>query len=286
MNNCCVLWSRETNRLHIATHDEAANLNMVSFLDNRPALAVIRERCTEEDARRFVRSYAALMATRFAGALEHGGSMTTEEQRAAWREQFHRMKKLRAGEVEPMRKGPPIGFKKDGIRRHILERSAGPDGFDVHDKPVWPVVRLQEQCRALKFKGHLFRAGAKTLTRYFVNEEHAKAYAVKYAAKMRAQEKAREVAETKRRSAKKKAAKAAKPKPLPKPKKPARAVTVVVKHYGTARWDKDAPPIITSETKVTICASPPAYGIAARMLHVPVRQLTNQLPALKAGADL
>jgi hypothetical protein len=45
--------------------------------------------------------------------------------------------------------------------------------------------------------------------------------------------------------------------PQPRPKKVVRKHLVITKRPGRALWDDDAPAIITSETKVTICAPKP-----------------------------
>jgi hypothetical protein len=64
MNNCCVLWSREACRLEIATMDEATNINRGAFLDDAPGKPVIATHLTEDQARQFIRGYAAVMAAR------------------------------------------------------------------------------------------------------------------------------------------------------------------------------------------------------------------------------
>lgn len=60
----CVLWDRERNRLEMAPLDTLLQLNNASFLDDRPARALLRTSMTEEQARVFIRGYAALMARR------------------------------------------------------------------------------------------------------------------------------------------------------------------------------------------------------------------------------
>ncbi len=69
MNTLCVAWSRETNRLSMLSHDDLMNLNLAAFLEDRPGLVAIKTWCSEawcgeDDARRFIKAYAALMARR------------------------------------------------------------------------------------------------------------------------------------------------------------------------------------------------------------------------------
>jgi len=64
MNNFCVVWTRETSLLEIATMDEATNINRGAFLDDVPGKPAIATHLTEEQARQFIRSYAAVMAAR------------------------------------------------------------------------------------------------------------------------------------------------------------------------------------------------------------------------------
>jgi hypothetical protein len=67
----------------------------------------------------------------------------------------------------------------------------------------------------------------------------------------------------------------------PKPQAP----NVTIKAPEKAVWANQAPKI-TSETKVTICPSPPLYGPAAKLLHVRPEQITNKLPKLELGKSL
>lgn len=59
-----VIWDRESNRLEMATIEALINFNMNRFLDDEPGRVLVRGPMDEDHARRFIRSYAALMAKR------------------------------------------------------------------------------------------------------------------------------------------------------------------------------------------------------------------------------
>lgn len=64
MNDQCVIWDRESNRLEMATMDALINFNLAALLEDKPGRVLLRTSLTEEQAKRFIKAYAGFMARR------------------------------------------------------------------------------------------------------------------------------------------------------------------------------------------------------------------------------
>jgi hypothetical protein len=164
--------------------------------------------------------------------------------------------------------------KNGGIAQAIVAAASRPEGMQTSRPHLnFSTHAIQNNALSLLATGKIHSVGNRDWRRLFIDPEHAKAYCALLPA-LKA-ERAKEIAEARRernrersaaqRGMREKPAYAKKPAAasmVAKPKSPTRY------HYGHAPWKASDPPIITSETIVTICKSPPAFGPLAKLLGI------------------
>lgn len=166
-------------------------------------------------------------------------------------------------------------MKKTGITELLLSLAARPEGVSTAEAIDGHTKRqLNNNASRLVTEGRLIPVGNLKFRRVFVHPEHAQAYREQVPALVAEHREAIHQHDLARGRAYKE-----------RQRQKAQEVGVKIPNYGKVKWE-DKPAQITSETKVTLCPSPPAFGPAARLLHVKPAQMANRLPELKAGAEL
>jgi hypothetical protein len=155
-----------------------------------------------------------------------------------------------------------------GMRPRIRELASRPEGMSADDMPEWPRITLMANAAVMAGEGKIIAVGYRSERRVFLREEDADVYRralviIKQQKRQKHRNTSHERVKQKRAAlrAAKQASKPAKPEPK---KAEAKEVGVTVKHYGKAPWTASTPADY-SKAKVTICPSPPEFGMAAKL---------------------
>jgi hypothetical protein len=163
-----------------------------------------------------------------------------------------------------------------GIRPALIELASRPQDVDAAEfvaaHPGWTNEQFYENgCKMVKH-GMLLTVGMRHFRRLFSKAEDAERYAREgllqaKAKAARAWQERENQLEREQRAAMRKDKPAKPPVRVVRAKKtkPPKDAPVKVKHYGRAPWGPETPAIIPPHVKITICPSPSALGLAAKV---------------------
>lgn len=166
---------------------------------------------------------------------------------------------------------------RNGLWDKIYELSNRPQGVGMIDlKEFDNVAQNMHKCAKSR---KLFSVGYRHYFRLFVNQSDADAYRIELLAIQSVRRRHRK---SQRVKEKQEEPKQSRPKPVKQPKAPkapkpgkeliakekvAKSANVHIPKLGKAPWDKNTIADY-SKAKITICPSPPAFGLAAKLMSL------------------